>query len=348
VAADFTGDETAFAHQAAGRSATHARRGQRKSAPSLIRARLLQGAKRQLPTFVIVMALIAGIGVMYQVADGVRWQASLPLWLAIGAGGGLAAGAALELARNTVTSVASLGKHRGYTVLGAAPELTPAALRELPPDARTPLGCLAFQPASGFATAFRDLQGALDKSRLVSFIASIPNDGASTTALGAAVSARQQGRRVVLVDCDLRRRSLTRLFGRDPAVGVLEAATKPQNWRSVIDHEDETGLAFIPAAELRSPWASLIGAPGLLALIEELKRTYDLVILDCPPALANPEGPALASLADQCVLVAAWDDTTVANIRASMRALLRRANAKVAVFVNRVPPGYRFGRLRPN
>src|SRR5262249_8709041 len=147
----------------------------------------------------------------------------------------------------------------------------------------------------------------------------------------------QQGRRTVIVDCDLRRRSLTRTFGRNPEHDVLDAAQRPQTWRAAIDHENETGVAFIPAAAMDNPWRALSGAPGLSALIQDLRQAYDLVILDCPPALANAEGPGLASLADKCVLVAAWDDTSLGAIRSSINALARvRARVQTAVFVNRV------------
>ncbi|MFT3729322.1 MAG: CpsD/CapB family tyrosine-protein kinase [Terricaulis sp.] len=317
----------------------------RKPASTLVRTRILRGMKRQLPTFVMLVALITGVGVLYAYADKHALTQALPLCFGIGVAGALALSATLEFSRNTVTSIASLGKHRGYVVLGAAPELTTADLRALPPEWRSPLGCLAFQPASPFSSAFRDLQGSIVDDHVVAFIAPIPNDGASTVALGAAVSAMQQGRRVVIVDCDLRRRSLTRAFGRDPDQGVLEAAERPQNWRAAIDHEHETGLAFIPAVEIDNPWRGLIGAPGLQALIQELRREFDLVILDCPPALANAEGRILAGLADKCVLVAAWDDTTIGAIRVSVGSIRMRANAGTALFINRVPANYRFGRL---
>lgn len=318
----------------------------RRKQPSLVRARIFRGAARQLPTFVILVTLIGGVGLLYAYADKSDLRQAWPWYLGLAVGCAIAIAAVLELGRNTITSIASLGKHRGYAILGAAPELTQAELRELPPEWRSALGCLAFQPGSLFASAFRDLQGAIMDDHIVAFIAPIPNDDASTVALGAAVSAMQQGRRVVIVDCDLRRRSLTRAFGRDPERGVLEAAERPQDWRAAIDHEHETGLAFIPAAKVDNPWRGLIGASGLMALIQQLRAAYDLVILDCPAALANAEGRALASIADKCVLVAGWDDTTLGAIRASMGALRLRAKASTALFVNRVPAGFRFGRLR--
>jgi polysaccharide biosynthesis transport protein len=344
VLADFTGERSTFMDDV-GVSAQRRPATRRKPKASLVRARILRGVKRQLPTFIMLVALSGGVGLLYAYADKTLLSAAWPATLGVSVGLALAISATLEFSRNTITSIASLGKHRGYVVLGAAPDLTAADLRELPPDWRSPLGCLAFHPASAFAGAFRDLQGAIADDHVVSVIAPIPNDGASTVALGAAVSAMQQGRRVVIVDCDVRRRSLTRTFACNPEQGVLEAAERPQNWRAAIDHEHETGLAFIPAAEMDNPWRGLIGAPGLSALIQELRRAYDLVILDCPPALANAEGRALASLADKCVVVAAWDDTTLGAIRSSIAALKIRANANTALFINRVPANYRFGRL---
>jgi hypothetical protein len=92
------------------------------------------------------------------------------VWLAIGALAGFVVAVMRDLSRNTIVSLSNLGKHRGYSILGAAPDLTAQSLRELAPDKRTPVGCLAFQPASAFATAFRDLQGALEHERMVAFI----------------------------------------------------------------------------------------------------------------------------------------------------------------------------------
>jgi Mrp family chromosome partitioning ATPase len=308
--------------------------------------RIVRGVRRQLSAFVISTVLISGVALLYQYADQVRALSALPVSIAIGLAASLLITALLEFGRNTITSVQSLGKKRGYVVLGAAPELSPQALRALPPDWRSPLGCLAFQPASAFATAFRDLQGAISKDRLVAFIGSIPNDGSTTSALGTAVSATQQGRNVLLVDCDLRRRSLTRSLVGEVSAGVLEAADRPRDWPHLIIQEPETGLHILPAAPLKNPWASLVGAGGFATLINQLRDAYDLVILDCPPALGSADGAVLGRGADKCVLVVGWDDTSISTLREAVRAL--RRSGSPTIYVNRVPRGYRFGRLRPD
>ena len=346
MTAPLLGDDASFAAETSG--AWLKPRRYRESKPvSLGWTRVRRAAQRQVAVFAIVLLLAAGFALLYGISGGASLLQALPISLAIGAAVALAISTASELGRNTITSVSGLKKHCGYLVLGAAPELTPEALRELPPEQRSPLGCLAFQPGSAFSTSFRHLQGAIANDRLVAVIGSIPNEGASTTALGAAVSATQQGRRVLLVDCDLRRRSLTRSLFGDVEAGVLEAADRPNNWRSFVRQDDETNLHVLPAAKQKNPWTTLVGVAGLPLLLDEMRNAYDLVVLDCPPALGSADGAMLARLADGCIVVTAWDDTPMGALRESMRALRARPEAATGVYVNRVPPGYRFGRLRP-
>ena len=102
----------------------------------------------------------------------------------------------------------------------------------------------------------------------------------------------------------------------------------------------------VKAGYLRNPWRNLFGAAGLRTLLQQLRANYDLVILDCPPALANADGAMMARLADKCVLVAAWDETPISVVRNAMRSLMRASPDETGLYVNRVPAGYRFGRLR--
>lgn len=316
---------------------------------SLTLGRLPRAVRRQALLVVVMFATVLGLGVAYDLTGGVRPLAAVLFWAPLALAVGLGLGLIRELGRNTVTSLSSLGKHRGYSVLGAAPELTERALRQLPPDRRTPLGCLAFQPASPFATAFRDLQGSVTDKSLVAFVGSLAGEGATTSALCTAISAAQQGRSTIIVDCDLRRRSLTRIFEEDPEFGVLEACDEPDNWRGYVVEEDETGVHVLPAARMGSPWrSSLLSAPGFPHLIARLRENYDIVVLDCPPALNTAEGSIIAGLASKVVVVTAWDRTPISAMRNTMRALKRQTHAPTSVYVNRVPPGYRFGRLRPD
>jgi len=318
----------------------------RPPSKSLALARLRRGVRRQWLLFFVIAAAVTGAGVGYDLSGGLQPLRSLIFWAPIGVAAGLLIAFVRELGRNTVTSLSSFGKNRGYAILGAAPELTPRVLRQLPPDQRSPLGCLAFLPSSPFATAFRNLQSAISSDGVVAFTAAVANEGATTTALCTAISASQQGRTVVVIDCDLRRRSLTRSLGYDPDEGLVDACEEPNQWQNFVGEEAETGLHFIPASRARGPWRNAAAAPGFNELVLRLRQSYDLIVLDCPPILVGPEGAAIAALADKCVLVTAWDRTPITAVRRAMTALQRRPRAQTAVYVNRVPPEYRFGRLR--
>ena len=320
-------------------------RSRRPPSKSLALARLRRGVLRQWPLFALVALIVAGAGVGYDMSGQVPVASALLFWAPLGIAVGLVIAFLRELGRNTVTSLSSFGKNRGYAILGAAPELTPRALRQLPPDKRTPLACLAFQPSSAFATAFRDLQSAISTDGVVAFAGAIANEGATTAALCTAIAASQQGRSVVVIDCDLRRRSLTRSLGFDPDEGLADACEQPNQWQSFVGEEDETGLHFIPASRHRGAGRTM-PAQGFKELILRLRQHYELIVLDCPPVLVGAEGAAIASVADKCVLVTAWDRTPISAVRRAMSALQRRPRADTAVYVNRVPPEYRFGRLR--
>jgi Mrp family chromosome partitioning ATPase len=310
--------------------------------------RIWRAAQRQALAFTLIAALVIGAGVAYERAGGLAWDDALRLWVWVGLAAALLITSVREIGRNTITSTAGLARHRGYSVLGAAPQLTPQALRQRPPNARNPLGALLQQPASAFASAFRDLQDAIAADQVVAFIAPRFDEGATTSALCAAISAMQQGRRVIVLDCDIRRRTLTRVLDRAPNVGVFEAVERPESWRSFVDYEDETGLPFLPAAAESNPWRTLFGAPGFPVLLDHLRQEFDLIVLDCPPALGSAEGAMLARMADRCVVVAAWDETPLSAVRSAMRALRTRSRLTTGIYVNRVPPGFRFGRLRPD
>lgn len=312
---------------------------------ALALGRLSRAFGRQALPTLLTTAVVAGAGVAAEALGGASWKFAALFWAPVGAVVGLATGAVREFSRNTVTTLSSFGKQRGYAVLGAAPELTPNVLRQLPPDKRSPIGCLAFWPASGFATAFRDLQGSLPERGVIAFIGSLPGEGATTTALCAATSAVQQGKRVIVVDCDLRFRALTQALGAEPSAGTLEACETPESWQRFLGEEPETGLHFLPAAGPQNPWRTM--GPTLRPLIEKLRPHYELIILDCPPALESAEGALIGRMADRTVVVTAWDRTPLGAVRRAMRQLHTASRpATTAIYVNRVPAGFRFGRVR--
>ena len=304
--------------------------------------RATRGLKRQTP---VLIALLA-VGLLLGVGFFMVGEASLFSALGSGASFGLATGSLLALAREigrNAIGLSSFGSKSRYPILGAAPDLSATALRELAPDQRTPLGCVLHQPAAAFAASFRDLEKALSHKQLLAFIGGVPEEGATTSALALAVSGAQQGKRVIAIDCDLGRRSLTRAVGIDPDRGIADASAEPEAWRDFVTQEPESGVDVLPAGRVRNVWRSPFDAGGFGALIETLRDHYDTIVLDCPPTM-HADTAIVARAADQCVIVATWDETPVATLNDALRALGRAGPETAAVFVNRVPARYTLAR----
>jgi Mrp family chromosome partitioning ATPase len=299
-------------------------------------AKVSRAIHRQASAFILIWFCLVSIG--YLAFPG-AFTSAVTGWLWVGAAFSIAGLAALvrEFSRDTAAALATIERRAGYAVVGAAPELSPREMRDLPPDQRTPIGYLIHKPASHFAQATRDLQHAMNGHQIVAFIGSVPDEGATTAALCAVASATQQGLRAIAIDCDLRRRSLTRVLHSDRRSGILQAAREPDNWAECIEEEPETGLHFLPAARLQSVWNNLFDAPGFPVLLEKLREHYDLIALDCPPALMAADGAMIARVADKCIVVMGWDQTPLKALRDTRRAFRRRGPLLPSLYVNRVP-----------
>ncbi|GJG89037.1 hypothetical protein tb265_42180 [Gemmatimonadetes bacterium T265] len=128
-------------------------------------------------------------------------------------------------------------------------------------------------------------------------------DGKTTTAVNLSVAFAQQGLRVLLVDCDLRRPGLAAALGvpSDPGVTdlLLGRAELPAGVYATRVHR----LDVLPCGTSRGDAAELLGSPQMRALVDRLAGEYDLVVMDTPPVLAASDAVVLAARADGVLLV---------------------------------------------
>jgi capsular exopolysaccharide synthesis family protein len=130
-----------------------------------------------------------------------------------------------------------------------------------------------------------------------------PGEGKTTTASNLAVSFAQQGMRVLLLDCDLRRARLHRMFGIPREPGLTDLVLGYASEDSVASSTAVAGLYLIPAGKLPPNPAELLGGDSMRRTMTTLTEGYDLVIVDTPPLLAASDAAILATLADGAILV---------------------------------------------
>ncbi len=179
----------------------------------------------------------------------------------------------------------------------------------------SPARYLVDKPMSAFAEGFRSLRtsllysGGVMHAKTIAVASAMPGEGKTTTSICLARVSGLSGQRVIAVDCDLRRRSLSTLVDSHPEKGLLQVLRGEVGWRNVITRDAVSSVDILPAAEGSfTPW-DVFGSPAMQQLLDELADEYDLVLLDCPPVLAVAESRIICSLVQQTVLVVRWAST---------------------------------------
>lgn len=131
----------------------------------------------------------------------------------------------------------------------------------------------------------------------------VPDEGKSTTSGNLAVTFAQQGMRVLLMGCDLRRASVHSLFGVPREPGLSQVLVGLKDVEEVIHPTGVEGLYVIPAGTPPPNPAEILGSRAMREFVERLKGEFELIIFDTPPVLAAADAAVLAKYADGTLMV---------------------------------------------
>lgn len=155
-----------------------------------------------------------------------------------------------------------------------------------------------------------------------------PEEGKSTTVANLAVSFAQGGKRVLLVDSDMRKPTVHQIFKLPNDRGLSTVLAGEHASEHCIQASAQVNLDIMPCGPLPPNPAELIDSARMSALIEELKGRYDMVIFDAPPIIAVTDASILASKLDGLVLLLGMTKVTRKAATHAL-ALLERAKVKV-------------------
>ncbi len=198
------------------------------------------------------------------------------------------------------------------------------------------------QALSNYEEAIRTLRNSIlltdfdRRLRSVLLTSASPSEGKSTVAAHLAATHANQHKRTLLIDGDLRRPSVHRLYQVPNSVGLSNVLLQQISWRdAVIRIEDPLGLDVLPAGPSTRRASDLMGM-GLAELIEEATREYDLVVLDAPPLLGFAEPLQMATAVDGVIVVARAGDTSRKALSTVITTLNRLRANLVGVVLNEV------------
>ena len=216
--------------------------------------------------------------------------------------------------------------------IGAIPELQ-STLDKKSRKQESPADYLLEHPASAFAEAFRSLRTAtLLKGKVVppvlAVTSALPREGKSTTSICLARTMVGAGSRTVLVDCDIRRRSVSQEFMPEGWTGILDYLSGTKTLEESLFKDPYSDLCVLGSTVAPEFTRDLFADMPIDVFLTELRKHFDVIVLDTAPVLGIAETRAIAAAADTVVMLARWRSTSIKAADAAIEMLLA-ANANL-------------------
>lgn len=187
-------------------------------------------------------------------------------------------------------------------------------------------------PRSLSAEAYKSLRtnikyASIDKKlQTIVITSSQPSEGKSTVAGNLAYTLSQDGAKVLLMDCDLRKPTIHKKLELTNEKGLTDFLVDKCDLKFAI-HEVADNLFVIPAGSRPPNPAEIVGSRAMEEFLNDLKRDYDYIIIDTPPVIPVTDGLILAGKADATILVSRSRKTQERVLKQSYDELTKvRAN----------------------
>jgi capsular exopolysaccharide synthesis family protein len=274
-----------------------------------------------------------------------------PLNIALGLGGGLIFGVVGAFLKETLDdTIVTTTQIEGVTrvpVLGLVPKFVNGA--GLPGNkgraeltaAVTDSHMAMEEPDSPAAEAYRALRTALLLSqagtppRTLLFTSSLPSEGKTTTCSNLAACFAIMGRKVLVVDADMRRPALHRHMKESNAEGLSTLLTSSADSAQVIrPHPVVANLSILSAGPVPPNPAELLSSQTFTTFVADVSQQYDLVLIDSPPALLVADAAIISALVDGVVMVVRAGSSTRLTMRRLIENLQRHQASLVGFVLN--------------
>ena len=241
---------------------------------------------------------------------------------------------ALEMLDNGIHTDSDIERNFGIPHIASVPRLKPGLLARFSGGAIDPGDYVLKKPLSSFAESFRTIRSAIrvsgidTTSKVVAISSALPGEGKTTTTLALGRVSAMAGTNTVVVDCDLRRRLLTKAVHDETEAGLIEVLNGDAPLSSVLVKDDDTDMMLLPVKEMTFTPRDLFGSKAFDDLLEQLRGQFDQVILDTAPVLAVADTREIAAKADAVIVAARWRKSAVGVVRKALLEL-RQARANI-------------------
>lgn len=263
-------------------------------------------------------------------------ELNLALSIVIGLGLGIIVAYIAEALFHGITSADDVERSLGERFLASIP-----LLASVDPENPHAIKAIREDPKSVFTESFRALSTSIDQAtrgsgQVIAITSALPGEGKTVMSCCLAHVLAAGGMRTILIDCDLRRRGISRLLDTKPdQKGLIEIlnGSAPLNPEQLVSDRVFCVLPLMVGDT--EPEHLLTGQP-FIDLLETLRQHFDRIVLDLPPILPIAATRTIASRADAVVMAARWRKTSAFAIRAARGRLPDDQVNVVGVALNQV------------
>lgn len=253
----------------------------------------------------------------------------------LGGAFGVALAFALDSLDKTVTDPEMAERLAQVPVIGVVPHVEKNRMKD---EGAGDPAYLFQPPQSPFAEAFRVLRSTLLLSsptapQVFAVTSALPGEGKTVTSINLAYALAQSGRKVLLVDGDLRRNRLHRLLGLPDHSG-LSRLLRDDTEAGILNVPELPSLDVLPAGDSQGVPAELLESPRMKALVDSWRERYDNVVIDTTPVLGLSDALVLAALSDAVLLVTRHNFTQRQSLCRMRDCLARVAVHPVGIVFN--------------
>jgi tyrosine-protein kinase Etk/Wzc len=202
--------------------------------------------------------------------------------------------------------------------------------------------CVYHYPDSAISEAFRAIRTNMgftlvfNKSRIISITSTSSGEGKSFFSSNLAISYAMSNRRTVLLEFDLRRPRVSKIFGVDNKMGLTSYLSRNAVFDDIIRPTDIPGLDIISAGEFAPNPADLISSGNVGDLLDILKSTYDIIIIDTAPVGVVSESFHLMRQSDMNIFVVRQDYSHKDLVNQTIDGIIKNNLGKFAIVMNDV------------
>jgi len=176
--------------------------------------------------------------------------------------------------------------------------------------------------------------------RSLMLTSSQPNEGKSSTCVNLAVVMAMDGKRVVLVDCDLRRPSLHNLFGLSNRIGFTSVLAGSASLSEALQDTSVPGLQVLTSGPIPPNPPELLNSQASQACLNQIMQQADFVIIDTPPALAISDAQVIATKVDAALLIISCREANQHAVARTAQLLAQTGTRILGCVLNKLTAGF--------